>query len=175
MKITISINPNQNIATAADYTGTSGLYSQVELSPMSEAAIKKLCETAEIHGLDDDLHCTVMYCKENTPEREQAVQFSRETYTADAIKLDWWEGHDKQGYLVLQLKSPELSQEHERLVKLGCEATFDDYKPHITICHPFKIDSKQVEYKIKIANMSLRKSPMSLVLVNQKLEDLRDD
>jgi hypothetical protein len=103
------------------------------------------------------------------------MNFSSESYNADAIKIDWWEGHDKQGYLVLQLESKGLSVEHKRFVEAGCTETFDEYKPHITLAHPYAIDTKEKEYQIKLANMSLRKRPLTINFINQKIEDLRED
>lgn len=179
MRLTISIDQDQHIqlhsALSASYTGTSGIYSSVELSASSAESVKKLCSNSGIKYLDKGLHCTVIYCKEESPASNLAMNFSSESYNADAIKIDWWEGHDKQGYLVLQLESKGLSVEHKRFVEAGCTETFDEYKPHITLAHPYAIDTKEKEYQIKLANMSLRKRPLTINFINQKIEDLRED
>lgn len=173
MKINISI---QQVSTSSEYTATNGCYAQASLTPKSEAALNQLCSNRTVGHIDlsKDLHCTIMYCKDVAPDKHKVLPFTQDTFQAEAVKVNWWPGHDKAGYLVLELKSDDLQKEHTRLVKAGCIPSFKDYTPHVTLKTPFALDNKEKEYQVKLMNMSLRKRPLTLVFNNPTIEDLKD-
>lgn len=168
MKIRISISTNTG------YTGEHGLYSAVEPTPESVEAITKLCKLAGFEGLEDDLHCTLMYSPDATIPEDVALKYSQEDYIADVKGFNWWAGHDNDGYLVLELDSAELSAENNRFRAAGAKPTFEEYRPHITLKNKFwfKNDSDR-KYALKNGNMVIRKNPLEVTLVNQKIEDIK--
>lgn len=143
-----------------------GLYSFVEPDQESKDRLNKFCIKSFGVDIPDDVHCTVMYC--TTPiNKDQAENFSRDNYTAYIKNIDFWEGHDKKGYLVAKLVSPQLESEHNRLKKLGCSPTFD-YSPHVTLISPF--DSDNAKEKIAIGNNNLDDLGVRLKLINQQVK-----
>jgi len=178
MKITISIQQSLiSLSLNGTYTGTSGLYSPVYPTEKSAKAIRSLCNNRTVGHLKlkEGQHCTVMYCNTKAPPESKVLPFSKETYKAEAVKVEWWAGHDDKGYLVLQLESDDLQKEHARLVAAGCEATFEDYKPHITLASPYDLDSDDKKYQVKLINLSLRRTPLTLWFNNQGIEDIKKD
>jgi hypothetical protein len=163
MKILISISEVVNNLK-------NGLYSAVYPEPPSKKKLTEFCKILDLSYKDQGVHCTVMYAKENKAREEDASQFILPKYRAHASKVTWWEGHDKEGYLVLLLESEDLQKEHTRLRKAGSTPTYQEYRPHITLCSPCE---KPGKYKIKLANLSLRRNPFSLVLSNQMVEPLK--
>jgi hypothetical protein len=156
------------------YTEEAGLYSAVE---PTENSVKKIIELAKAAGFEDlepDLHCTVMYSPTAAIPEDVATEYSQPFYNAIPLEFKWWEGHDKDGYLVLALKSPLLAKEHQRLKEAGCVPTFDDYIPHITLKNKFYFESEDDQKsKLRYANLILRRSVVGLTLTKQKVEDIK--
>lgn len=147
-----------------------GLYSAVEPDKQSLDTLNKFCNRNFGMNAPDDIHCTVMYSTKNIPENI-AKQYSKEVYTASPDHFEFWEGHDKTGYLVLKLTSDDLSMEHSRLKCAGCKPTFDNYSPHITIANP--INKEDAMKKVAIGNNDLGNLSFTLQLHNQKLDTLK--
>lgn len=82
----------------------------------------------------NDLHCTVMYSRV-TPSGDPTV-VSDKVYTAIPQHVEFWPGHDKAGYLVLKMESPELSALNKFYRGQGCVPTFDVYQCHMTLKTP---------------------------------------
>lgn len=154
-----------------EYTGTNGLYSAV--TP-DERSCKMVIALAKALGFDvpaDKLHCTVMYSKGNSPEPAVISCDRAKQYTAQAVRLQHWNGHDDKGYLTLALDSPELTAEHQRLLALGCKADFD-YNPHITIWSDIELTA-ELEEKIDRFTKKIENWP-KLNFNSQFIGDMKD-
>lgn len=97
---------------------------------------KKLARLASVLGHPltpesiDELHSTVMYAKGAFPT---AVRFPRSLFGAKVSGIEFWSGHDNDGYVVATLDSPDLKAEHRRWVARGLSHSFEDYSPHVTL------------------------------------------
>jgi hypothetical protein len=154
------------------YSGTAGVYSCVSVLPESLRPLNLLAEYAGF-TLDKDLHATIMWCKNKGIPEHKVSEFSNSIYKAKVGKLAWWAGHDADGYLVLLLDSPTLRTEHTRLTELGCNHSFPDYTPHITLVKNVDEPSVQQPFLLRLANQYLRKNPFSINLGNQRIEDIK--
>ena len=172
IKISISADTNDN----GGYTGDSGLYSSVKLTPLSTQNLTGLCDLIDV-DLPESAHCTVMYSREKTlPKRRVFDRNLGREFKAKATRVNWWEGHDKAGYLVLECDSPDLQEEHQNLLAGGCEHSFPDYLPHVTLCSPFKFNSEEHQKSVlRLANLSLRRNPLSLVFHKQKIDNIKNE
>lgn len=170
MKILISIS--RPLDVDSPYTGSNGLYSAVTPTTSSSREISTFCREANLQDINPD-HCTVMYSETAVNNVNEAKLFTRSVYKAVAIKLKWWPGHDKKGYLVLVLDSPELQEEHNRLKDLGAVPTFNEYVPHITLKEgaTFQSRAEATQY-MKYGNLLLSRTPLNLTLSNQIVQDL---
>ena len=182
MKILISLSKEYK---DRPFTGKGGLYAAVEPIPESKKAIQKMCGRCfnawyervydQDLEIESDLHCTIMYSPKKVPNNlEDASWFlPTDTHEATASKFRWWEGHDKKGYLVLELESEGLVAEHNRLQDSGCEPTFEEYIPHITIKKglSFKDDAEE-KGVLRYANLILRRNPLEITLTNQQVQDI---
>jgi hypothetical protein len=83
-----------------------------------------------------------------------------ERYQATSHGLDWWEGHDKNGYLVLRLTSPSLNRLNKRFTDAGLVPTFPDYKAHMTLLTPCKVKPITMAMDIE----QLQKDPLEIEL-----------
>lgn len=147
-----------------------GLYISVVPDKESLQKLSEFCKR-NFGKVDlEDIHCTLMYSEVGIA-RGVALKFSKPRYIAYADYFEYWEGHDKAGYLVLKLRSEELEEEHSRLKVAGCKPTYDIYSPHITIVTP--IDKEEGEKKVLIGNAGLSNKLFKLVLCNEKLDILR--
>jgi len=163
-----------NLKSQSAYTGSNGLYSSVKLTQNSKLQLVNLCKSVDIEVDEKELHCTVIYSEKHVSDLDAVRSYSRKIYEATADQIKWWEGHDKAGYLVLGLTSQQLSDEHIRLKKLGCEPTFDEYSPHITLMTPIRFESlEQLKYNIRLGNLTLRRNPLELQFDSQNVDDLR--
>jgi hypothetical protein len=117
----------------------AGLFAKViptaETTSMLVSRFQNL-KSIEEKSFMDDLHCTVIYSKTaakniNIPTVDRTDRFSGIGY-----QLEFFEGHDKLGYIVLKINSISLRKLNKRFVDAGLEATFKDYTPHVTLVHP---------------------------------------
>lgn len=124
------------------YTGKSGTY----ISALPTAATVKLLEPLRELLIEEDFknlhpvlnwHITVVHSKDNIEDVDQLYGLfpmeSDRTFPASVDYVTWWPGHNKKGYLVVKLKSPELSRLNKQLRDLGLKVSFDDYEAHITL------------------------------------------
>ena len=82
-----------------------------------------------------ELHCTVVYSR-SIPKVTPRLD-AQKVYRARIVGVNWWLGHDKAGYLVLLLNSPDLSELHREWYDSGCTSSFGDYVPHVTLKKDF--------------------------------------
>lgn len=102
----------------------------------------------------DDLHVTVMYSR-TAVDWMKAGQGYGEDENGQLIippggprLIERFDG----GAIVLQFNSSRLGWRHMDLREIGCEPSYDEYAPHVTItCEPGSVDLEKVEpYRGKI-------------------------
>lgn len=166
MKILISLSsPKLDVIK---FTGTHGCYSAVTPDADSKALLSAVAHMLGVETDPDKLHCTVMY-SEVAPKKGIGCNRQR-VRKATVSQITHWDGHDNKGYLVALLDSPELQEEHARLKTLGCQPTFDDYKPHITLYAGIKM-TPELQATIDSV-MSAMPADIELDLTNQFIGDL---
>lgn len=115
---------------------SKGLYLSVVPNAEGQDLIRRWGETLGLAMTDFDvseLHVTVVYSKVIPEGIERAPLDSVRTYKAQAQGVEWWPGHDDEGYCVLRLRCPELVKLHNQWLGYGCTRTFGHYLPHMTI------------------------------------------
>lgn len=111
------------------WSGKSGLYVSVVPDKRSKDIIKAVADVLGTECDYDDLHCTVMYSKYDSPTEKSYPK----TKTFRAIMKDIQLYGKNQDSLVITLESPDLQAEHERLKRLGARHSWHFYSPHVTI------------------------------------------
>lgn len=81
--------------------------------------------------LSRSLHCTLIY-SENLIEGVQTIK-GGVNYPTRIIDLNWWEGHDKMGYLVALLDPEKFAPRHQQLLDMGGQCSYPEYRPHMTL------------------------------------------
>jgi hypothetical protein len=94
-----------------------------------------------VDDLVDDLHCTIVYAKSCKIGSRIPFIDKHTRISAYGYKLEFWEGHDFEGYIVLHLRSDDLTALNKKFVDGGFKPTFNEYKPHITLAHPVSKDA----------------------------------
>lgn len=129
---------------------------------------ENLLQREYLNDLYSMCHVTIMYSKEKAPEKASVRPFQHYQYNTPLIgtvtEFEECDGHNNEGYLVAKLDSPDLSKLHEKWKLLGCEHSFKDYEPHITIISPYIVNMVDV---VKL-NQRLKLFPMSLEFVNER-------
>jgi 2'-5' RNA ligase len=172
MKISISYEPKEE-----GFSGKQGLYACV--APVYglrhlRALIASVFDDANIKmEPDDDLHCTLMYSREKAPEPAKANKLLLQSanYAALPYELEYWDGHDSAGYIVLKMKSDTLADRHEAWKSAGCEHSFPDYVPHITVAKDLQKESNVTEAIAKI-NGLLANYDRPIIFGDEKISDI---
>lgn len=127
----------------SDYDGVSGVYVSVNPSENSKAFIRKLISDTKppfsLDQFDEEAHTTIMYSRNATID-EGRLKIPSDI-SALPVKLEFWDGHDNDGYLVLSLISKPAKDFHDEVLALGAEHSFKDYHPHMTIRHGLNKES----------------------------------
>jgi hypothetical protein len=152
--------------TIDPYTGTSGFYASLTLSQQSQVMLKELCSILGLpYTEEDELHVTLMYSPDNVPS---IINMPKLPCTGLTAALDIF-GADSDA-LVLKLNAPYLEQIHEDLLKAGCQHTWPEYQPHVTLANKVPIDKGTFKY----ANLMLRRNgPFQIQFVALTIEDIR--
>lgn len=115
----------------------------------------------------EDLHSTVIYSKGAFPSK---FDFSRQYFGAKITGLEFWDGHDNDGYVVVTLDSPDLTAENRRWTTLGLKHSFEDYTPHVTLFS--KID-KTEDLIQRINRLTSKVAGTTLIFDQLQLEGLK--
>ena len=89
---------------------------------------------ASYAGLETDtseLHCTLSYSKGCFPK--QATTSKARVFTAKVVDVQYWSGHDNDGYVVVILDSVDLVARNRYWTQHGLKHSFEDYTPHVTL------------------------------------------
>lgn len=128
------------IAKAAEVAAPHGVFVRAICTTGTVAMLTELFGT----DIQDDLHCTIIYSKEACTFRPPEVPRSTRL-RAEATGVAWWDGHDRDGYLVLELRSSDLTALHRELREQGVVPTFEEYHPHVTLRTPCPRESVDVD------------------------------
>jgi hypothetical protein len=169
--------------TYKDYTGEHGLYVSRVPDVFSVDKIVNLVHTSGLCTMDDkdisQLHCTIMYSPNPVRPDNGVEGMDRNDMhpvnlvcSAWVVRVEFWPGHDEEGYLVACLESKALHSIH-RLWKLrGGVPTFPEYKPHITLKTPFE-EYRGLTHKLKLVNSFLATEPLLIRLEKETVEDIK--
>lgn len=149
------------------YNGNSGIYIAVEPTHESMKKIHDVLLTLNcpvpLDQFKDEAHMTVVYSRQQAIKDLTAVhKFASDNPTINALttQLEFWEGHDKSGYLVLKMTSALSRMLNGIAINSGAKHSFDDYTPHMTILNGFNEDQQsKIQEWIKTANGILTSIP----------------
>lgn len=170
-------------ANPRSYTGEHGFYASVSPTQDSVNYFRDWWETmyrqtnhdAPMNESQDiGLHCTVMY-SHAALQVDPAVAYQKRSpdqLFAQASEFVYWDGHDNDGYFVLQLDSPALHERHELWRLLGAKPAFDDYIPHMTLATG-NVAKFYWRAQLNALNKVLKARPFSLVFENETINDLK--
>lgn len=151
------------------FSGKRGLY--VSVKPAGKL-------TALLNFLQDlvrpdvtDLHCTVMYSKVavHPVSAARLVASGPTIYATRVVGLEFWDGHDNEGYLVAKLECEALRCRHAAWRALGAVASFQDYTPHMTLSTGVQYTPRQ----LCAANKALSCYSLPLAFTGEHVEDLK--
>lgn len=112
------------------WSGQSGLYVSVVPNKRSKDIIKAVADVLGTECDYDDLHCTLMFSKYDSP-KEKATFPKTKTFRATMKDIQLYGKNEDS--LVITLESADLQAEHERLKGLGANHSWNFYSPHVTI------------------------------------------
>lgn len=167
------------------YSGNNGFYSSVDPNPESIQRLSEWFTRLYPHKLvplnyeqDIGIHCTIMYSHSAlscTPAFAHHLVSMVEglPFVANVESFDYWKGHDDDGYFVAKLSCPELQRRHTMWKHVGAIPTFQDYQAHITLATGDA--STYWKSQLNALNKALAASPLTLVLTDEKINDLDSD
>lgn len=123
-----------------------------------------------------DPHLTVIWSKIAVSRRD-ILGFCdnvSKLYQARITSATYWEGHNKIGYVVLNVDSSDIRELHELLIKMGAVHSFNTYEPHITIASHVGAQNSEIRNWIAAVNERLKQKPMPLTLTSLSFCDLYD-
>lgn len=172
-------NPSIDLS---QFSGKAGMF--VKLSPVegkekravTDLIQKKLPCPVSTTEFTDAAHATVILSKYSLLRSE--VLSIRDMVSlccrSKVFGAAYWPGHDNIGYLVLNVKSDELVNLHDMLVKLGAQHSFRTYEPHITIASSVGPLTQALKDWLLAINASLARKPLPLMLSSLSFSDLWD-
>ena len=151
------------------FDGTKGCY--VSVSVLQDPEIRLPVNLP--WSLGSDLHCTIVYSRESAPSYPEALYDvdDKTVYIAKLVELEYWDGHDNDGYLVAKLDCPELNARNKFWIAKGCKHSFDDYTPHVTLAKNFLV-TDQLRDMIASFNIALKRHPIEYKLGNETIENI---
>lgn len=136
--------------------------SKLKLAKIS-AALGHPISSAEV----EELHSTVMYSKGNFPK---GLPLERKRFGAKVSGLEFWAGHDNDGYVVLTLDAPDLVARNRFWSEQGLTHSFEDYSPHVTL---FAKIEKTTDLVAKINALGRKVVGTTLVFDQEQVEGLK--
>ena len=159
------------------YTGEHGLYVSRVPDLLSVDKLVNLVHMFKLCTMEDkdinELHCTIMYSP-NPVKTEAKEDMSPVLLPCSAwvLRLEFWPGHDDEGYLVACLESDVLQTLHRLWRLRGGVPTFPDYKPHVTLKTPFE-EYRGLTGRLKDVNRHLEQEPLLIRLEKEKVESIK--
>jgi len=157
------------------FDGTSGFYSKVFPTDYSKRKLSAWANKlrpldARLYE-DDKFHCTVIWSKV-IPKSvgSTLVPAAKGTFVAKLDHFEYWDGHDKDGYVVAVLQSPDLKGLHENWKSHGAVHSFSQYEPHVTLFDKF-IPTPYLHRQLRMLSQKEKGSILSFN--NETLENLK--
>lgn len=165
-----------------EYTGTHGLYAAVSVisggDKVHSVVTKELKGTGITPDPVSEYHVTLMYSMKKSPPAdmvEMLLQNSEGAYSGTPVKFTYWDGHDKKGYLVLEIKSKDLFRRNKEWAAIGAKHSFDDYTAHITVAnHLIGMKPANRVDIIKRLNAYLADHRTELIFGDETAVDIKD-
>lgn len=152
---------------------SAGTY--VSVTP-NAAAIKYLQQLASALGIPldaagcEELHCTLIHAKgtfANNPASDPAL-----VYPARIKDIQFWNGHNNEGYIVAVLDSPTLEARHKVWLQRGLVHSFADYTPHVTLKTGVKMNTFLEQRMVRVAEAA---QGTPLLFTNEITEGIKTD
>lgn len=156
------------------YTEENGLYCAVTPDDAGKFRIMRLCEELGVTTDHRKLHCTLVYSPEGAPKRDDIQGCVDPDIGARINFVEYWEGHDKKGYLVAKLVSDKLQVCNERLTRAGARHTYTPYNPHITLVSGLPM-SAGLESRIEEVNRRLGEESLYIRFNDHTISDIKKD
>jgi hypothetical protein len=140
----------------------NGIFVKVLPTIQSIVEIKRRFQQLESRqSMLDDLHATLMYSKTSInniilPHVDKNARFN-----AEGTSLEFWPGHDNEGYVVMKLSSPDLVTLNSKFRDAGLVGTFPNYSPHVSLLHPVQ-NAEYYKNIIEQLNAQLASNPINL-------------
>ena len=128
--------------------------------------------------LRDEAHVTLVYSREQQVDlvrfqRDYMTNMGLKPVTATVDRVEYWEGHDKDGYAVFKLQSPEAAGLNGVLIACGAKHSFDNYQAHMTICGKVGPQTAEVSEWLQRINKYLDGNKFELCFDKVKVEDIK--
>lgn len=118
-----------------------------------------------------DLHATVIWSPVDV-KTKPAPNF--QSVAAYCTRIEFWPGHNEDGYLVAILNSPGLVELNKSWCLQGARNSFQPYQPHITLKTPFAVNQpKQFQVLLDVVRTRLESSPMLLRLESESIQNAK--
>lgn len=164
------------------YSARAGMYSKLipmkgkEKNAITDLITKTLRVPFKINEYHSDPHLTVIWSRLSLDKGTilAMCDFICRRYLAAATSVQYWEGHNKVGYVVLNVKSDAINELHELLIKLGAIHSFNTYEPHITLASGVGSINSEIRNWMEVINERLRRKQMPLSFTSLSFCDLFD-
>lgn len=95
------------ISEGRPFTGLKGFYCYRNLAKYGEKVLRLWCRQNGLEIDDEPFHCTQIYSPVGVPLN---FEISDKSVLVAVSKLEWWEGHDSEGYLVGHVEPSRLAK-----------------------------------------------------------------
>lgn len=147
---------------------SSGTYVCVLPDEESTATLLRIGDYLGIKVDSSELHCTLSYAKGCFPKQAKTSKARR--FSARIAGLQFWDGHDNDGYLVVMLDSLSLIQRNQYWAAHGLKHSFDDYSPHVTLVSKLDKTPELITAMDKTSRVFINRT---LVFNNETIEGLK--
>ncbi len=182
MRVLKPLSKTTNNQVTAYYTGGNGTYCSV--CPTQETAdwLRMVCEKARWMGFAAtgplDQHVTVVHSKKGLTLAEQTQTAARipatQVFYATVSGFTHWKGHDNEGYVVLELDSPDLHAVNTWMRNtFDLPVSFDDYRAHVTIAKDAYSNSLEYAQQLCDELTKLPRIRQRLAFSGLRVEDLK--
>lgn len=149
---------------------SSGSYVCVLPDDLTKArliAIASMLNISLSYDQVEDLHSTIVYARGCFPKDPTT---SSSVFGAMINQLQYWDGHDNEGYLVIILDSPQLVARNRYWAAQGLEHSFEDYTPHVTLATGIDKNERLI-HRMNLVTRKISGTP--LAFINETLEGLK--
>ena len=163
------------------YAGGNSVYACLVPAPGETRrlldAVLQTCPPFDPSTLRDEAHVTLVYSRHQGVDLQRLhlsePSMAEASYTAQVVGVEYWEGHDKDGYAVLKLESEAAKALHQAFIAAGAKHSFDDYQAHMTICGKVGPRTRAVDDWIERFATWLRGQRLTIRFDRLKLEPIK--